>query len=274
MKKLPILLLPFLLMVTLFSFCNNKNTILSVTMENYNYSADWKMVDSLEAKGLPKSALEKVNIIYAKAIKKNNQPQQAKCLMFKGKFMTQLEEDGFVKVINQFSLDEKLAKPPMKSMIQSMLAEQYSIYLNRNRYRFSNRTETPNFISDDIRTWTISQLASESRKYFLKSVEDESTKNIKIQEWDVILRGGKDVDNLRPTLFDFLGNRALDFLMNEQNYLTEPVYKFYIDQPEAFSSPENFTQFRFQTKDSSSSKYHTLLLFQKILTVHLNDTQI
>ena len=133
MKKLPILLLPFLLMVTLFSFCNNKNTILSITMENYNYSADWKMVDSLEAKGLPKSALEKVNIIYAKAIKKNNQPQQAKCLMFKGKFMTQLEEDGFVKVINQFSLDEKLAKPPMKSMIQSMLAEQYSIYLNRNR---------------------------------------------------------------------------------------------------------------------------------------------
>jgi uncharacterized protein YfaS (alpha-2-macroglobulin family) len=272
MKKLPILLLPFLLMVTLFSFCNNKNTILSITMENYNYSADWKMVDSLEAKGLPKSALEKVNIIYAKAIKKNNQPQQAKCLMFKGKFMTQLEEDGFVKVINQFSLDEKLAKPPMKSMIQSMLAEQYSIYLNRNRYRFSNRTETPNFISDDIRTWTISQLASESRKYFLKSVEDESTKNIKIQEWDVILRGGKDVDNLRPTLFDFLGNRALDFLMNEQNYLTEPVYKFYIDQPEAFSSPENFNQFRFQTKDSSSSKYHTLLLFQKILAVHLNDT--
>ena len=62
MKKLPILLLPFLLMVTLFSFCNNKNTILSITMENYNYSADWKMVDSLEAKGLPKSALEKVNI--------------------------------------------------------------------------------------------------------------------------------------------------------------------------------------------------------------------
>ncbi|MFK8005570.1 MAG: alpha-2-macroglobulin [Saprospiraceae bacterium] len=240
-------------------------------MENDHYSADWKTVDSLEAKGLPKSALEKVYDIYAKATKKNNQPQQAKCLIYKGKFMTQLEEDGFVKAINQFALDEKLANPPMKSLIQSMLAEQYSTYLQRNRYRFNNRTETPEFKTDDIRTWTIGQLAEESRKYFLKSVEDETSKNIKIQDWSAILRGGQNVDNLRPTLYDFLANRALDFLRNEQNYLTDPVYKFYIDQPEAFADAKVFSQFKFQTKDSTSSKYQTILLFQNIIAHHLND---
>lgn len=272
MKKLPVLLLSLLLFLTLFSFCNNKNTILNNTMENDNYSADWKVVDSLEQKGLPKSAMKKVEEIYAKADKKNNQPQQAKCLMYKGKFITQLEEDGFVKAMNQFVIDEKLAKAPMKSMVQSMLAEQYSTYLSRNRYRFNNRTETPDFKTDDIRTWTIGQLAAESRKYFLMSVEDETTKNIKIQDWDVILRGGRDVDNLRPTLYDFLANRALDFLMNEQNYLTDPVYKFYVDQPEAFADSKAFTQFNFQTRDSSSAKYQTLLLFQKIIANHLNDT--
>ena len=271
MKKLPILLLSLLLLTVLFSFCNNKNTKLQKPMENDNYSTDWKMVDSLEQKGLPKSALEKVYEIYARAVKKNNQPQQAKCLIFKGKFMTQLEEDGFVKAINQFALDEKLANPPMKSLIQSMLAEQYSTYLNRNRYRFSNRTETPDFKTDDIRTWTTGQLSEESRKYFLKSVEDESSKNIKIQDWSAILRGGQNVDNLRPTLYDFLANRALDFLMNEQNYLTVPVYKFYVDQRESFSDAKAFSQFNFQTRDSSSAKYQTLLLFQKIIANHLSD---
>ncbi|MFK7774879.1 MAG: hypothetical protein AB8F94_22250, partial [Saprospiraceae bacterium] len=271
MKKLPILLLSLLLLSLLFSFCNNKNTKLKIPMDNDNYSADWKVVDSLERKGLPKSALEKVKEIFAKADKKNNQPQQAKCLIYQGKFMTQLEEDGFVKAINQFALDEKLATPPMKSMIQSMLAEQYSTYLQRNRYRFSNRTETPDFKTDDIRTWTIGQLAAESRSYFLKSVEDEATRNIKIQDWSAILRGGENVDNLRPTLYDFLANRALDFLRNEQNYLTEPVYKFYVDQPEVFSDAKSFSQFNFQTRDSSSSKYQTILLFQKVVKNHLND---
>ena len=271
MKKLPILILSLLLLAVLFSFCNNKNTKLKNPMENDNYSADWKVVDSLEAKGLPKSALEKVEEIYAKADKKNNQPQQAKCLIFKGKFLTQLEEDGFVKAMNQFAIDEKIANPPMKSLIQSMLAEQYSTYLQRNRYRFSSRTESPDFKTDDIRTWTIGQLSEESRKYFLKSVEDESSKNIKIQDWSAILRGGQNVDNLRPTLYDFLANRALDFLINEQNYLTEPVYKFYVDQRESFADAKEFSQFNFQTRDSSSAKYYTLLLFQKIITKHLAD---
>lgn len=271
MKKLPILLLSLLLLVVLFSFCNNKNTKLKKTMDTNDFSTDWRMVDSLERKGLPKSALEKVDDIYAKAIKKNNQPQQAKCLIFKGKFMTQLEEDGFVKAINQFVLDEEEAKAPMKSMIQSMLAEQYSSFLQRNYYRFNNRTETPDFKTDDIRTWTIGQLSAESRKFFLKSVEDEATRNIKIQEWDEIIRGGKNSDNLRPTLYDFLANRAMDFLMNERNYLTEPVYKFYVDQPEAFADAKEFSQFNFQTKDSSSAKYQTVLLFQKMIAHHLND---
>jgi len=158
MKKLPIFIFSILLLAILFSFCNNKNTKLKNPMENDNYTADWKAVDSLEQKGLPKSALEKVEEIHTKAIKKNNQPQQAKCLIYKGKIMTQLEEDGFVKAINQFALDEKIAKAPMKSLLQSMLAEQYSTYLQRNRYRFNNRTETPDFKTDDIRTWTIVQL--------------------------------------------------------------------------------------------------------------------
>ncbi len=272
MKKLPIFLFSLLLLVVLFSFCNNKNTKLKSTMNNDNYSADWKVVDSLEQKGLPKSALEKVEEIQGKAVKSNNQPQQAKCLIFRGKFMTQLEEDGFVKAINQFVLEEKQAAAPMKSLIQSMLAEQFSSYLQRNYYRFNNRTETPDFKTDDIRTWSVGQLSSESRKYFLRSVEDESTKNTIIQDWDAILRGGKNVDNLRPTLYDFLANRALDFLMNEQNYLTEPVYKFYIDQVEAFGEVKDFSSFNFQTKDSSSAKYQTVLLFQKMISHHLNDT--
>jgi len=189
--------------------------------------------------------------------------------MYKGKYMTQLEEDGFVKSLNWLVDEKDKASGEMKSLLLSMLGEQYSNYLQRNYYRINNRTETVDFKTDDIRTWTIGQLGDASRDYFLESVKDKSTKDSPIESWKTILTGAKNSDHLRPTLYDFLAHRALDFLMNERNYLTEPVYKFYIDQKEAFAEPLVFANYNFETKDSTSAKYQTILLFQDIIKHNL-----
>ncbi|HFB99311.1 MAG TPA: hypothetical protein ENJ53_00765, partial [Phaeodactylibacter sp.] len=272
MKKLPIYFVIFFLLVTLFTFCANKNTKLT-NMNTHDYAAEWKVIDSLDQQGLPKSALEKVEALYSKVVQKKDQPQIAKCLMYKGKYMTQLEDDGFVKALHQLVSEEKSAKSPMKSLLQSMLGEQYSNYLQRNYYRFSNRTETPDFKTDDIRTWSVGQLSEESRKYFLESVKDKSIKNINIKDWDAILSKGKNTEQLRPTFYDFIAHRALDFLMNETSYLTEPVYKFYIEDNEALADAKTFVAHQFTTKEVTSSKYQTILLFQEITAQHLNDAQ-
>ena len=56
---------------------------------NYDdYNKLWKEVDSLEEKGLTKSALDKVNTIYTLAGKSNNTPQVVKSLIYKVKVTT------------------------------------------------------------------------------------------------------------------------------------------------------------------------------------------
>ncbi|MEO6760508.1 MAG: hypothetical protein ABIO24_13700, partial [Saprospiraceae bacterium] len=67
-----------------------------------DYSADWKIVDSLEGQGLYKSALEKAEAIQAMARKDRNTPQSIKALLYRGKYTTMLEEDGFVKAVQLF----------------------------------------------------------------------------------------------------------------------------------------------------------------------------
>ena len=64
-----------------------------------DYADDWKIVDSLENAGLFKSALEKVVGIQARAKNDKNSQQVVKALLFRGKYTTQLEEDGLTKAI-------------------------------------------------------------------------------------------------------------------------------------------------------------------------------
>ena len=61
----------------------------SVTFSG-DYADDWKIVDSLEKKGLFKSALEKVEAIQTRAQADKKQPQVLKALLFRGKYTAQL----------------------------------------------------------------------------------------------------------------------------------------------------------------------------------------
>ena len=54
----------------------NSETTMKTPFQFSGYEQDWKKVDSLESQGLPKSALEIVNVIMDRASKEKNQPMQ------------------------------------------------------------------------------------------------------------------------------------------------------------------------------------------------------
>ena len=66
-----------------------------------DYAKEWKEITSLEEQGLPKSALEKVELLLAKSKKDDNPSQFIKCLIHRSKYVSELEEDGFVKAVNR-----------------------------------------------------------------------------------------------------------------------------------------------------------------------------
>lgn len=268
MLKTPFSLSILALLMSLNCLAQNQS---NMKFQNDPYTGDWAIIDSLEASGLPKSALEKVDSLFAKAKKENNPTQIVKSLIYKGKYINQLEEDGLVKAIFQFESETDSASFPARPILQSMLAEIYKNYLNNHIWEFQNRTKTVNFKPDDIRTWDISRLYDKSSELYLLSIQDDQLKKINISEIDAITFQGQNDKGLRTTLYDFLVNRCLDYFADQNPYLTEPVYKFFLDQPAAFAPAADFVNLSFQTADSTSYKLRTLHLFQQLIRYHLND---
>ena len=76
---------------------------------------------------------------------------------------------------------------------------------------------------------------------------------------------------LRPTLYDFLAHRAIDFFMNDEATLTKPIYKFEINSADYFKPADEYVRLRISSKDSLSLKYYAALMFQNLLAFHAAD---
>ena len=268
---LPFLAVFALASLSLFSFKQNQ------PMSNFefnDYEKAWEIVDSLERKGLPESAMKHVEAILDRAKREDNAPQTIKALLYRGKFQTQLEEDGLVNAIQKINGEIEESKFPVTSMLQSIQAGLYQTYTSQNQWKLRNRTEIIESTDSDIRTWSHRQLLEKSRELYLASVAEERLKTIDIKEFKAITRPEANAQNMRPTLFDVLAHRAIDYFSNERNTVIEPAYKFYINQEEAFAPAEQFTEATFETKDQSSSKYQTLLILQKVLAFHSKDNTL
>jgi hypothetical protein len=238
-----------------------------------DYAKNWKKVEDFEKKGLTKSALQEVMVIYNLALKDNNDAQQIKSCMYQVKYRNMVEEDSHEN--NIFFVDTLIAKAkaPAKNILQSMQAEMFWQYLQNNRWKFYNRTKLAEEKSKDITTWSIDKLYATISKLYRASLQNDNLlKNTKLDGLDAILIKGENTRQLRPTLFDFLAHRALDFFMNDENGVTKPAYQFKIDDALAFAKTDDFIAASFKTRDTASLQHRALLLLQDILRFHKADT--
>lgn len=238
-----------------------------------DYASEWAAIDSLERAGLFKSALEQTEALYNRAKTDRNNPQVIKALLFRGKYTTYLEEDGFVKAVQTFENEEKTAADPAKAVLQSLLGQLYATYLQNQGWRIQERTPIPEGEGGDILTWSAEQIERRALELYHLSVERTAVLiQTPVESFRPLLSpaqndsaGGK---SLRPTLFDLLAHRALEHFGNERSYLTEPAFKFYLDQPQAFDPLRDFVNFRFESRDSTSGKWLAIRLFQQVLRAH------
>ncbi len=262
MKKLPIFLLISLMILISFGF------ILRSEDKKEEFKTEWKKVDKLVEKGLPKSALNIADSIFLIAKETENTPQVLKSLIYRISLQSQYKEEHLINAISVFEDELMNATVPEQQLLQSLLAELYLWYYQQNRWMINDRTALAEPGEEDISRWDAVRLNAKIREYYLASLsEQEQLEEIPIKEFSAILnvdKKEKDTYALWPTLYDLLCNRAINYfstsdaglaIMGSEHLLSD---KYLVPVKE-------FIQIEMEDTDDQIE----LKLYQRLLTVHV-----
>jgi len=256
-----------IIMIGLFTLHANSQT------PTKNYEKEWKRVEAFAKKNLPKSALTEVKKIYTLAKKENQEAQVIKSLVYITGLQQETREKNELFSIKEIEKEIAGSNEPVTSILNSLLAEMYWNYYQQHRWQFYNRTQTNNFKKDDIATWGAEDFHKKIGELYLKSLAvDKLLKQTTLKSFDAIIVKG-NVRHLRPTLYDLLAHRALNYFKNDERDIKKPAYAFEINQASAFDPAADFVTRKFTTNDSFSLQHKALLIYQQLLAFHLNDAK-
>ncbi len=239
-----------------------------------NFEKEWKIADDFIQKSLPKSALDVVIVINNRARKEANYPQLIKSILYKIRLQADFEEGFMLKNIAEVEGEIKKAVFPTKPVLQSILAELYFRYYQSNRYEILQRSITTNFKQTDMATWDAKKFFEVIIENYLASLKEVNQLKAKpIGEFDIIIEKGKNGRIYRPTLYDFLAFRAIDFLMNTESGLTRPADDFQLNDAAFFAPALAFSNMKISTKNNLSLDYYCLKLLQDVTVFHLKDSE-
>lgn len=264
------LLTILLLFLTVLSVTAQKNR--PVDRNDPTYARDWKRADSLAKSGLLKSALEIVNKVYTRAKADRNDPQVVKAAMYRLVYQPYTTEETYAEIVKSLRRDIADTPAPGRTILQSILAETYWQYYERNRWKFTDRN-TDDSPSGDPRTWSLRRLVAETVAAYEASLTPaDLLKKTPISAFDVIVRkGDDDARPLRPTLYDFLAHRTLAFYRNTEPEITRPANRFELDQPSYLADAGSFVNAKLTSSDSLSLKFRALQLYQNLIAFHQAD---
>ncbi|HEY0177920.1 MAG TPA: hypothetical protein VGC08_16170 [Pedobacter sp.] len=179
------------------------------------YKKEFLKIDSFARITQPRAALALINKLNSRARTEGNQAMLVKSTLYRMLFQSYLEEDALNKILIDLRKDIDLAKQPEKSILQSLLAETYCKYYDQHAYQLYKRTAVDANIGNDIKTWSVSKLTSETINVYMASLaERELLQNTRVDVLNGVLTGDTATRYLRPTLYDLLAHRALETFLD------------------------------------------------------------
>lgn len=237
------------------------------------YAREWQEIDSLLNRGLPQSAEKLALDVYNKAAAREQSVQMVKAQLYLLNAAGQRSEEPQKEAIEKAEAQIAKTSFPVNAIWQSITAQMYWNYYQANRWKILGRTQVSSAASiTDFEQW-------DAERFFQKIISLYNTsltrtpelKKIAIAQYDPILVKGTNTRNLRPTLFDLLAFRAIEFYANDEKDLTQPAYRFVMGDRAAFSSADEFVKHTFSSQDSLSMQWNAMTLFQQIMSLHISD---
>ena len=252
-----------LMLICFASFSNAQN----------NFESQWQKVTKLEKDGLTKSASDLVETIYEDAVSANNKQQQIKALLHISKYMLTLEEDAQLNIVKRFKSEiDSTDDIVTQRLLENMLATMYWQYFQQNRYKFYNRTNTEEKVSDDFRTWDLETLFHEIHVYYQRSLNNGLLlQQESLTKYETLIHKAEGSKDYRPTLYDLLNHNALQFYKTDENSIAQPAYKFLIDNSNFIADSEQYININLTAQDSLSLQLNALKIYQNLIKFHRKD---
>ncbi|MEZ4738261.1 MAG: MG2 domain-containing protein [Flavobacteriales bacterium] len=266
MRRLP----PFLLLFAFALFTVTCNTPRQVSKgPAQEKDPRWLAVDSLSEQGLYASALERTELILSDAQEKGDWRVEFQAWTYRMAFqrVTGVEVDSSLRAMEARAAT---SGTPLKQLLHSELAESWWERYRSQRWMILERTNMQEE-GDDPATWTQATFMAKVIAHYRASLDaPKDLKAIPVGELGPLLAGGKDI-HLRPTLFDLLAHRALAVYRNSETRLSEPAWRFTLDDPRDFDLFEPFIFRQLQHRDSTAWEFQAMRLYQSLEHAHLSD---
>ncbi|GAB5553318.1 MAG: alpha-2-macroglobulin family protein [Saprospiraceae bacterium] len=240
-------------------------------MTDPDYPTEWQLIDSLINQGLYQSALTQITELNQRAQQDNKKAQVIKTLIFNTALQAELSETPFLTISAELEKELDAANGTQKALLEFMLAEIYQQYLNENYWKMRDRTDLENQQDeDDWRNLTAGQLQSRIFSLYENALQEESLKTTPADDYKVLWTNPNVESTLRPTLFDILAHKVIDYLKDSRSYLSEPRYDFGLEASNYFADLKDFAQLDLgDINETSAMKLKALLIIQELAQFRL-----
>ena len=205
-----------------------------------------------------------VEDIYSSAEHRGDFQTQYKALCYALKYSQQVEDGSDLDAIARLETVAEKAEMPLKAIVHSMAAEAYWSYFQNHNWEILQRTSGAQV--DDIRYWDLTQFVDACDRHYSKSLsEAEILKGILLDPLDPEILSTIDNKELRPSLYELLAFRALDFYQDRQSGLTRPKEFFAIDAPWFYASAQEFIDHELSQSDTLAFAYRAIHIYQNLL---------
>jgi len=221
--------LAFLLLCTLTVVAQPKLTF---------YEKHWSDVYKYEVRLLPRSAQVVVDSIYVQAKRDNNVSEAAKAIFYQAKFISALQEDAELNIVQKLKTEIAISKAPLRNILESVLARTYWEYFQEHLSRYYEHSRAAEKVNpDDFRTWDTDQMFAEIHRHYQNALRDEAVlKKTSLTTLNDILTPAENSKLYRPYVYDLLAHMALDFYTNSDNLANRALHSFTLKDPHFFDS--------------------------------------
>ncbi|GHT32048.1 hypothetical protein AGMMS49574_14840 [Bacteroidia bacterium] len=172
------------------------------------------------------------NAMITQATQEGDTPRLIKELIGQMKEKMEVNQDNLPTLIGEveaYTLTVKDA--PTVAVLHSMTAEMYQRYYQRNQWAINQRIPISGFIPEDIREWTTNLFTEKIKAELDASLQPaDALQQTPASSFSEIMETGQDSPALRPTLYDFLANRALEIQPSDEIY--KNLLAFRLTQPD------------------------------------------